>query len=870
MTCGPFRVLRGACMKNIGTAGMLPKFGFSYRRFVMKPRFQPIAISRGVFALGLVISVSSSGMASAQSVWNGAISSSWNTAGNWSAGVPNGVNAVINLSPANVATVSSSFVATPIDIFVGNASGSNGRLNHTAGLAGTGNANWMFVGVSGGTGTYNLANTAAAGGTFTSFGLGGGSLNVGGSSSTAGRLYVGGRENGGGGNGTVNIHTSGTVKIANDLVVGSSGGTGVVNIDAGTVTTNGWNFFGMYLGGTGGSGTLRMSGGTLTNGTNLAQGCRTYIANGNTTGAIIMSGGTYNNIQSGNDTQFAIGVNNLANPVMPTLTMTGGTLNAARLFTIGGTEPFVGNANDTGPGKGVATVSGANAVLNVTGDLYVAHGTGSVGQLNVNDGLVQSTSWFVIGRAEGTGTLNISGGHVVKGGTLGNLLLGTGTNASGTINQTGGTVTVSFGQTCIGEEAFSGPGAGTYNLVSGTANLGVVRLGHNGTAQGTFNLNGGTANIAAVQSGSSHTNRVFNFNGGKLVATSSSPAYMQGIARANVRNGGALIDSNGFDISIQQHLVHTNIPGDNGTDGGLTKLGAGILTLTAANSQNGPTLVSSGTLEIKGDSPAMTGPVNVASGATLGGNGDLGGGVTIAAGGRHELDVAGVPANQMVRELGGALNLSAIGDILRLKASTPPVAGVYTLLTAIGGISGHNGATLNDTVVEFSGVRGNVSVSGNSLLLEVTPYDFWISGFSSIAAADRDPTDDPDHDGCSNAMEFALGGKPDSGSVQPKIHVFVADSSDADMSAELLMTIAVRDGTPAFSGSPSPTATHDGFTCQIEGSTTLSSFQVPVSPVSPVVQGLPPPPAGYQYRTFALDGSDGLPGAGFMRVHVGQ
>ena len=37
----------------------------------------------------------------------------------------------------------------------------------------------------------------------------------------------------------------------------------------------------------------------------------------------------------------------------------------------------------------------------------------------------------------------------------------------------------------------------------------------------------------------------------------------------------------------------------------------------------------------------------------------------------------------------------------------------------------------------------------------------------------------------------------------------------------------------------------------------------------PVTTGLPvSPPAGYVYRTFSLDGTDGLPGNGFLRVDV--
>jgi hypothetical protein len=48
----------------------------------------------------------------------------------------------------------------------------------------------------------------------------------------------------------------------------------------------------------------------------------------------------------------------------------------------------------------------------------------------------------------------------------------------------------------------------------------------------------------------------------------------------------------------------------------------------------------------------------------------------------------------------------------------------------------------------------------------------------------------------------------------------------------------------------------------------LASFSAPVSVVTPVTTGLPAAPAGYEYRTFRLDGSDGLPSTGFLRVQV--
>ena len=52
---------------------------------------------------------------------------------------------------------------------------------------------------------------------------------------------------------------------------------------------------------------------------------------------------------------------------------------------------------------------------------------------------------------------------------------------------------------------------------------------------------------------------------------------------ANVRNGGAVIDTATFNVTIPQSLVHSNVQGDNAKDGGLTKNSDGTLILAGAH-----------------------------------------------------------------------------------------------------------------------------------------------------------------------------------------------------------------------------------------------------------------------------------------------
>ena len=266
----------------------------------------------------ITVCLSGTGLA-ADIVWNGSINNDWTVAGNWTpAHTPdrnNGENAIVNtLTNYPVLTTSGFGGTTPQDIFIGLGAGNTGRVDQNAGSVANAGGNWIFVGVEGGTGRLDIT--------------GSGSFN------DTGRMWVGGSQNGGGGNGTLNINTTGTVNT-NDLTAGSSGGTGVVTIDAGTVNTSGWNFIGKLEAAVGGNGTLNITGGVLTN-----NGDRTIIGQNNSTGALNISGsGVYNNLKVGGQTFFAVGSDNLANANTPSVTLTGsGALNATRTLSVGGIE----------------------------------------------------------------------------------------------------------------------------------------------------------------------------------------------------------------------------------------------------------------------------------------------------------------------------------------------------------------------------------------------------------------------------------------------------------------------------------------------------------------------------------------------------
>jgi fibronectin-binding autotransporter adhesin len=113
--------------------------------------------------------------------------------------------------------------------------------------------------------------------------------------------------------------------------------------------------------------------------------------------------------------------------------------------------------------------------------------------------------------------------------------------------------------------------------------------------------------------------------------------------------------------------------------GGLTKTGTGVQTLAGANTYSGATAVNAGTLLVNGAQAAATGPVTVASGATLGGTGTIGQAIstaTVAAGGTIRGGAAGTVGTLTV---GGNLILatsSTLAAKLQVTADTTTASKV--------------------------------------------------------------------------------------------------------------------------------------------------------------------------------------------------
>ena len=413
----------------------------------------------------------------------------------------------------------------------------------------------------------------------------------------SGNLYVGGE-----GTGTLNV-TGGSVTNSDGYIATSNNSVGTVTVSSGT-----WANGGMLVVGLGGTGTLNVTGGSVTN-------SRGYLGNSNNSvGTVTVSGGTW--ATSG---ELKIG-NYYDDPEFPddfaiatgTLTMTGGLVTVSGTLsraTYNGTS--LGTINLNAGGTLQIGTGGAGSRLdvgNLTNDGTLVFnqsnnytysdsisGSGAVtkagaGTLTLSAANTYTGLTTIVGGTLAYGTNNTlgTGGVAVNGGVL-NLStfsdsVGTVTLTSGTIAGTG-TLTSSSGFTMEGTGLASASLAGAVGLTK--SGNGTLTLSANNGYTGRTQVNGGV--LAVNNTNALAGTGTISFGGGSLQYSASNTRDYS----AKILNSGSAIaiDTNGQNVTFATGLGSSNT-------GGLTKSGAGTLTLTASNGYTGGTTISSGTLQV--------------------------------------------------------------------------------------------------------------------------------------------------------------------------------------------------------------------------------------------------------------------------------
>ncbi len=390
--------------------------------------------------------------------------------------------------------------------------------------------------------------------------------------------------------GATSIAAGATLQMGN----GIPGSDGSISQTSG-ITNNGFLVYDLagsqaYSGVIGGSGALSKTGpGTL------------ILTNTSTfTGGTTISSGT---IQLGKGTSANDGA------------VTGNIVNnAALVFN------YFGNVEYDG------TISGSGAVAKVGLATLALGGTNTfTGGTTVNSGTLQLASLAAQNSTVTTGTGGVMSFLYVNGESSTAVSIG-GLAGSGSVILQDSFAPSNPVPLTVGTNnqstTFSGIISGTGSLTTG--GTGTLTLTNSNTYIGGTNLNAGTLNMGNVLAlGASGG---ITFGGGVLQYTASSAGFDPSARIApNSSSGAVAIDTNGQNVTFGTGLGGNQFAG-------LTKLGAGTLSLNGANTYSGNTLVSAGKLLVNGSiSPSST-MVTVSAGAALGGNGSVGD-VTVQNGG---------------------------------------------------------------------------------------------------------------------------------------------------------------------------------------------------------------------------------------------
>ena len=263
------------------------------------------------------------------------------------------------------------------------------------------------------------------------------------------------------------------------------------------------------------------------------------------------------------------------------------TKTGAGMLTLTGQDTYTGATTITGAGgitlQGTAQLNGTSSVT-LSGQLAGE-------QLIVRDSASITTpgSIFVDGNGDGT---NAFGASMV--------LMNNATVTAGASAASGAAFSFGNGAGRIQSGTFLTIQDNASLIANGTFDLNNTVNGTSAASNNALNLNGGLLAINGfIETNMTTTHQAtINFNGGLLKALQPSSTFLpvpnNGGLTVNVQAGGAIIDTNGNDIQIDQPLLHAGT----GVDGGLTKRGVGTLTLTGLNTYTGTTKIVGGTVQL--------------------------------------------------------------------------------------------------------------------------------------------------------------------------------------------------------------------------------------------------------------------------------
>lgn len=336
--------------------------------------------------------------------------------------------------------------------------------------------------------------------------------------------------------------------------------------------------------------------------------------------------------------------------------------------------------------------------------------TGLVSRMVMNEGMMFSKGLYMGARLSDMSEVNARPEYIHNGGThviFDRIQMGDpGGNSRPRVVVNGGTIlhlvgspiVLAGGAGCIGELILSG---GT--LISSNT----LYLVRDCPGQATIQLNSGRLNVGNLAADRATNGlAVVNFNGATLGFCMPWSSTVSGIHQLNVREGGATID-----VVQGASVIITNVMQSavsSGTDGGLVKMGAGVLALQASPTYSGTTRINEGLFSLTAPC-TMPSDLSFASGTTL----------RVRATAEQWL----ASTTTAVLNVVGDLQISE-GVSIELLAwdfnSVPTTKGTYRLVACSGTVSLPQGGITVAGGLQDRSYTFSVSGDGKTLLLTIS------------------------------------------------------------------------------------------------------------------------------------------------------
>ena len=434
----------------------------------------------------------------------------------------------------------------------------------------------------------------------------------------------------------------------------------------------------------------------------------------------------------------------------------------------GGTSRLNINLGDQANGTAVGTGGGGSNV--VSGTMDFTNGTVDAMIDTMVMGLGASTASNNRGR--GVGTFTFGSGSAVD---INNLIIGRAGNvntassnqpqalaANGNFQMNGGSLVVNSSLIVANDNDTSNTTngiqdvSGTFSQSGGNAIIGSLAVpvdltlgshvadGNAGIATPTVNLTGGTTsvygNIVEGNVGSGTITSTFTLNGGSLDMNGN-----------NIGVAGSTIDALSFESGTLKNVASIN------QNGGLTKTTAGTLLLDGVIGYTGATTVTAGTLALaNGTSINSSSAVNLGAAGTL----DTTAQASYAIPASQPLTIVLDPTDAGSSGKIAAADLNITNAAVTLSPTAALNDPVYVIATYTGTLTGSAFASVSGLP---GGYTINYAYEGNKIaLVQSAGFASWIAGSfanGSVDIAKRGPNDDPDNDGVSNLLEYAIAGQ---------------------------------------------------------------------------------------------------------------